>query len=145
MTSVIICGGRRHERFTQAQLEWLIILKERLAITEVVEGGAQQWDGDAQAWLGADYHARLWAKNNGIDVRTFWANWDKHGKAAGPIRNGAMKDYLLYRQAQGGQSIAVIAFNGERGTGDMIQQATDAGIQVYAWHVYEGMPHNALR
>jgi hypothetical protein len=39
---------------------------------------------------GADTNGEFWASFNGIPVISMPANWDKHGKAAGPIRNGEM-------------------------------------------------------
>ena len=50
----------------------------------------------------------------------FRANWDKHGKAAGPIRNGEMlheADFL-------------IAFPGGKGTENCVKQAKEMGITV---------------
>jgi hypothetical protein len=36
---------------------------------------------------GADQLGKRWAQENGIEYIGFPANWDKYGKAAGPIRN----------------------------------------------------------
>lgn len=36
---------------------------------------------------GADALGKRWAQENGIEYIGFVADWDKHGKAAGPIRN----------------------------------------------------------
>jgi hypothetical protein len=52
-------------------------------LTEVVSGGAR----------GIDKLGETWARSRGIPVRVFHANWDKHGKAAGPIRNREMAEY----------------------------------------------------
>lgn len=35
---------------------------------------------------GSDRFAKAWAEMKGIEYVGFIANWDKHGKAAGPIR-----------------------------------------------------------
>jgi hypothetical protein len=55
----------------------------------------------------------------------FKADWDKHGKAAGPIRNQQMA-----QEADG-----LIAFwdGKSRGTKDMIQKALNYGLET---HVY---------
>lgn len=50
---------------------------------EVVCGGAN----------GIDTCGEMWAKWQGIPVTYFPANWDKHGKSAGPIRNRDMAKY----------------------------------------------------
>lgn len=52
-------------------------------VTEVVSGGAS----------GADHAGELWAEANDVPVRVFEADWDEHGRAAGPIRNSEMVDY----------------------------------------------------
>jgi hypothetical protein len=52
-------------------------------ITEVVCGGAK----------GADMLGKKWADENSIPVKLMPANWAKHGKAAGPIRNREMAEY----------------------------------------------------
>jgi hypothetical protein len=60
-------------------------------------------------------------------VRHFPADWDKYGKAAGPIRNKQMLDE--------GKPQAVIAFSYDlarsRGTANMVAQARDAGLPVW--------------
>lgn len=108
---VIICGGRDFDN--------VIWMRERLEdfhhrvgnITTVIHGGAS----------GADAFAGAWARNRGIDVEVFRAEWAKDGKAAGPIRNQRM----LAREPE-----AVIAFPGGRGTADMVRRAKAAGVRV---------------
>lgn len=46
----------------------------------IIQGGA----------LGADAIAKAWAERLKLPVETFEADWARHGKAAGPIRNEAM-------------------------------------------------------
>jgi SLOG family YspA-like protein len=98
--------------------QWVI--RERLKEaqpTTVVEGGQ----------TGADRIAREIATADGVDVVTYWANWKRHGKAAGPIRNQKM---LLRERPD-----LVLAFPlpSSRGTWDMVKQAKAAGIQVKAF------------
>lgn len=52
-------------------------------ITEVVSGCAR----------GADIGGERWAEKNGIAVRRFPADWEKHGKSAGFRRNTEMARY----------------------------------------------------
>jgi hypothetical protein len=52
-------------------------------LTEVVSGCAP----------GIDRLGGAWAKRRGIPVKPFPADWDKHKKAAGPIRNREMAVY----------------------------------------------------
>jgi hypothetical protein len=105
---VLICGGRDYydtERIREA------LLKVG-GITEVIQGGAK----------GADRTARSVAEQLGIMVREFPADWEKYGKAAGPIRNQQMLNE--------GKPDLVIAFPGGKGTQDMINRAKKAGVKV---------------
>jgi len=81
-------------------------------ITEIVSGTARGEDR-----LGEEY-----AKEKGIKVRRFPADWNKHGKAAGPIRNEEMAQY----------ADSLIAFwdGASRGTGGMIELARKYGLEV---------------
>ena len=82
--------------------------------------GAVLIHGDGR---GADQCADRWAKMRDIPVRTFQADWDGLGKAAGPARNRAMV-------AAADKLIAV--WDGEsRGTGGTIAEAIKKGIPVY--------------
>jgi len=51
------------------------------------------------------------------------ANWDRDGKAAGPIRNKLMLDMHPGIRL-------VVAFSGGRGTRNMVEQASKRGIQI---------------
>lgn len=76
--------------------------------------------GDAP---GIDEAARRWGKfylEGKMEV--YKADWDKHGRAAGPIRNQRMLDE--------GKPDLVIAFPGGKGTADMIRRAKKAGVEV---------------
>jgi hypothetical protein len=74
---------------------------------------------------GADKIAEEMAIKLGYSVKAFPADWGKHGKAAGPIRNSQMlKEKLEF----------VIAFHDDiddsRGTKDMIKQSLKMRIPV---------------
>jgi len=88
-----------------------IVELNKIPITEVVSGGATGIDKE-----GEDY-----AYAHGIPVKRFPADWDKHGKAAGPIRNRDMAKY----------ADAVALFAGGIGTNSMRKEAEKAGIQIY--------------
>lgn len=105
---VLVCGSRH---FNDAEL-MEDVLKE-FNISCVIEGEAR----------GADTLARKYAERHGIHVDAFPAQWDLHGKAAGPIRNTQM--------LRVGKPELVIAFKGpsSRGTQNMIDQAMKAGIE----------------
>lgn len=79
----------------------------------VIHGGAQ----------GADTMAGLWAKARGLRVEVYPADWRKHGKAAGPIRNQQMVDEGKPTDAIGFRMPGTSA-----GTDDMTRRLVAAGI-----------------
>jgi YspA, cpYpsA-related SLOG family/Possible lysine decarboxylase len=109
---VIIAGGRGYI-FAAHDAKRLDALRDRLPITEVVCGCAS----------GADTEGRKWAERAGLPVKEFRPDWDRHGRAAGPIRNGEMARY----------ADALVAFPGGFGTSDMVRQAKAAGLRVFDW------------
>ena|SRR5271156_3821389 len=71
---------------------------------------------------GLDHWADEWAKARQIPVRKFPADWDKFGRAAGPIRNQQMVD--------SGEMDYLLMFPGGRRTYDMYDKAQKAGIPI---------------
>jgi hypothetical protein len=63
--------------------------------------------------------AGAWAA---IEVEVYRADWAKHGRSAGPIRN--------QRMLSDGKPDKVMAFPGGRGTRGMIALARAAGVEV---------------
>lgn len=109
---VLVCGGRNFsDELTVGS--WLGgIHKNNGPITLLIEGGAS----------GADFLARKFAHWQGIPVKTFPAEWSKLGRPAGPIRNKRMLDE--------GKPDLVVAFDGGKGTANMVKQAREAGVRV---------------
>lgn len=64
---------------------------------------------------GLDKMAQAWANRMAIDCVAVLAEWDKYGKAAGPVRN---EDMLIKHKPK-----RLIAFPGGRGTADMVRRA----------------------
>lgn len=109
MPTVLVCGSRN----------WTDIgaIRRRLVAlppNSVILHGAAP---------GADSIARGLADDFGFSVRAFPADWNKHGKSAGFIRNVQMLDEA---------PDLVIAFqrDGSRGTQHTIDQARRRGISV---------------
>ena len=72
---VLVCGGRQFDDVATLASRLSEIHRDH-TITEIIEGGA----------TGADTLARKFGEQSGIPVRTFPADWERHGRAAGPIR-----------------------------------------------------------
>ena len=89
------------------------IQESNFTISEVVSGAAKGVDS-----LGEQY-----AQEYNLSVSVFPANWNKHGNAAGPIRNKQMAEYA-------DQLIAV--WDGKsKGTKNMIDQMNKQNKPVY--------------
>lgn len=108
---VLVCGGRDYEDREQL---FRVLDAAHLAnpIVCLIHGAAR----------GADTLAGDWALERDVLCNAYPADWDRDGRAAGPIRN---KKMLVE-----GKPHMVVAFPGGRGTANMIQQAEAAGIPV---------------
>lgn len=112
--NLIIAGGRDFDDYYRLDknLTWLLQNVDRSTLT-IFSGQAK----------GADRLGEIWATRNGITVRQFPANWDKHGKKAGILRNQEMLDE--------GASLLVAFWDGvSKGTADMVNRATKAGLHI---------------
>jgi hypothetical protein len=118
---VIVCGSRGYGRADVIRAR----VRELPADALVIVGRAR----------GADAVAEREASACGLDVAGYPAEWSKHGRRAGWLRNRVMLDVLL-----GGEDDArlVVAFwdGSSRGTLSMIRLARDAGITVEIWNQY---------
>lgn len=110
---VLVCGGRD---FSSTTMLWRALDEVRIKAPHdaliIIQGGAK----------GADHLARLWCESRMVPYDNFPADWKKHGKAAGPIRNQRMIDV--------GKPDLVVAAPGGSGTADMVRRAEAAGIPV---------------
>lgn len=101
---VIIAGGRDFENYEDLKLYCDYMLQNKTNL-EIVSGGAN----------GADKLGERYAKERKIPYVVFPADWEKHGKSAGILRNTSMAGY----------ADALIAFwdGKSRGTEHMIEVA----------------------
>jgi hypothetical protein len=109
---LLISGGRQY-RFNQSGQEYLNKLYFTHQFSSLVNGKAK----------GVDEAAEKWANLKEIPVQPFYADWNKHGKKAGILRNQQMVDQLT-------KSDLFIAFPGGRGTDDAFRRAEKAGVQI---------------
>jgi len=121
MLRVLVCGGRDY-RERQHAYDVLQAIHENTGICLIIEGGQRTYDERMKLVGGADAFAAEWAILRGVERRTFKADWRKHGRSAGPIRNQQMLDEC--------RPDLVVAFPGGDGTADMVRRARAAGIEV---------------
>lgn len=115
---VLVCGSRTWDEYTTME-EFLHGVFTLYPETTLIHGAAR----------GADEIAGQIAEDHGaVTVVAFPADWEKHGKPAGPIRNQQMLDE--------GKPTVVIAFVDKplaesRGTNDMVTRARNAELPTY--------------
>jgi hypothetical protein len=108
----LICGGRDFANQHMFDTIMNHLTQTRGCPAKVVHGGAS----------GADSMAGAWAKKMAVEVVACPADWKKHGKAAGPIRNEEM---LMDHKPS-----LVVAFPGGQGTADMVKRANRRVLDV---------------
>jgi hypothetical protein len=118
MTRALVCGSRDFKE------DWLVFLALDSYLEErevdpktltIVSGAAR----------GADTLAAEWARRRGINLEEYPADWNKYGRAAGPVRNKQMLD--------SGVDIVIAFPKGEsKGTRHMMKIAREAGVEVVA-------------
>jgi hypothetical protein len=125
---LIIAGGR-DIKVTAGFIEELIRL-QGLSPKEIVSGGArgidqcgeifvEQWNQlhKTPGTIPSSYVGRE------LGLKIFEADWEEHGKAAGPIRNQQMAQYA---------DALLLIWDGEsRGSANMKQQMEEAGKPVF--------------
>jgi hypothetical protein len=108
---ILVCGSRHYTNYT--------LIHQTISQFDaptIINGGA----------TGADHLSSIAARELGFTVRTYLADWNAHGKAAGPIRNTQMLDSEAID--------LVLAFSDDYskspGTNNMIRQAKSRSIEV---------------
>jgi hypothetical protein len=104
---ICVCGGRN---FKNKDLVFLTL--DLLEPSFLITGSRR----------GADGLACDWAEERNIPLQVFDADWQIHGRAAGPIRNREMASF------QGLE--LVVAFPGGNGTANMISLAKQNSVKV---------------
>ena len=81
--------------------------------TIIISGGAR----------GADTLGEYWATQHGVPIERFPADWEKHGKSAGFIRNREMAHHA--------EALIALWDGRSRGTRNMIDVANFRNLKVY--------------
>lgn len=122
---IIVAGCRDFTNYTRIKSELDIFInflyKSGFKKSDIllISGGAK----------GVDSFAERYAKENHFKMKCFQADWDKYGRAAGPIRNETMAKYA----AENGFGLSYLyAFwdRKSRGTKNMIETAKKYKIPV---------------
>ena len=113
---LIIAGSRDIdlEAAYNALINWFLVNGSNIPkVEEIVSGTAR----------GVDQLGEHWANRYGVDIKRFPADWDKHGKPAGHIRNKAMAEYA---------DALLLIWNGEsRGSANMKKNMQKINKPVY--------------
>lgn len=118
MKYMLVCGGRDIRDSNGSLAKQLDDFVNAYEVEGIVSGGAR----------GGDAIGERYARENGLRLVVFPANWKRYGKRAGFLRNEQMAAFCAQ---EGG---VVFAFPGGRGTHHMIETARRHGVPV----VYNG-------
>jgi len=118
---VIIAGSRQIEDYDELtklvdSVDW--------TIDEVVSGGCR----------GVDEMGENWAKEHGIAVKTFHADWGQYGREAGELRNREMANYA--------DGLLLLWDGVSPGSSCMLRESAKAKIKIF--HQIHGMDLNAM-
>ena len=116
----LVCGGRDYSNFQHLKTT-LDKIQQATPITTLIRG--------------ADSLAGRWAKETGVPVQEFPANWNAHDQKCGNRcrsgrycrRAGFQRNEQMLEKSQ---PDTVIAFPGGRGTAGMVELANSAGVPV---------------
>ena len=112
---LIIAGSRNYHDCVVYELIHTTIskLNETNQVKELVTGCAK----------GVDAFAEKYGRRYNIPIVKFPADWEKYGKAAGPIRN---KQMAIYADA------LLLIWDGEsRGSANMLKNAKEQGLKIF--------------
>ena len=91
-------------------------------LDEILKGGKEEIVIISGHCSGVDIMGERYAAENGFTVEIFMAEWDKYGRAAGPIRNEKMVDIA---------DLVIAFWDGKsRGTKSLIKYAERAGKEL---------------
>lgn len=117
---LVIFGSRNITEYEDLEPIICTVIQDNFSdVTEIVSGCAR----------GADTLGEQFAADYQLPVKKFPADWEKYGKAAGPIRNADMAAYA---------DAGIALWDGEsRGTLNMIDQMHKLGKQVVVIQRYD--------
>jgi hypothetical protein len=117
---LIVAGCRDFTDYSSAEIHLDLFFTEFPECSTIISGGAS----------GADSIGERYAKERGHPLEVYRAQWSKHGRSAGPIRNKLMSE----------RGTHLLAFwdGKSRGTANMIMNARNQGLWIRVISVNEG-------
>lgn len=109
----IVAGSRD---ITNIEFVRQAISRAPWVVSEVVSGAAR----------GVDTLGEMVAKERGVAIKRFPADWDSLGRRAGPLRNIQMADYA--------DALIAVWDGVSRGTAHMIKEAEKRGLKVFVFN-----------
>lgn len=111
MNRVIVAGGRDFNDYEllKDRLDYYL---SNLTNIEIVSGGA----------TGADSLGESYAKERNLPIKVFKADWNLHGRGAGPKRN---RDMSLY-----GTHLVLFWDGKSKGSKNMLEEAQKQGLKI---------------
>jgi ABC-type sugar transport system substrate-binding protein len=123
MTRVLVTGSRKWKNRAVIAAALLKAVNDYEWPIIIVHGGQTSWDWKTGEQYGADFLADEIAREVGLEVEQHLPDWNRYGKAAGPLRNQEMVD--------AGADVCLAFPAGEsRGTRNCMRKAEEAGIPV---------------
>ena len=113
MFRLIVAGSRSFADYARLAADLDRLLVNRLPSVEIVCGGCS---------AGADALAMRYARERGLALRVFPAQWRLYGAAAGPFRNAAMAAY--------GSALVAYWDGVSSGTASMLRCASAQGLRI---------------
>lgn len=123
---VIVAGSRGYHRDEYIPLLDEAIRLSKFGVTRILHGDNM---------MSADRLARAWAKQRGIPEEGIAADWNRNGKAAGPIRNTEMERV--------GEALVALWDGVSPGTRDMIVKMKRAGKRGFVYRL-DGAAHESF-
>lgn len=90
-----------------------VVQESGFGISQVLSGAAE----------GVDALGERYALEHNLPIERFPADWNRHGRAAGPIRNRIM--------AQHAEALIALMHPNSPGTRNMVQTAHQAGLKIH--------------
>lgn len=146
---LVVTGGRRFD--DDLRLEADLLLLSRYGLKRVAQGGHGIDKLKRRPKRSADALAEFFARQLGLDGRTYDADWDRYGRLqAGPIRNVEMLENELRLAQEAGVPLILAAYPDPRsaGTWHCLAEAINRAIGAVAWVPWAASPatvvHTAL-